>query len=549
MRDLLLRGAMAVSGLRHWRPLNAQARDPRAAQADALRRILTDNAGTTFGRAHNFAGANTPDAFRDATPVSDYEALRPYVETQRTTGSPELTTEAPIFYAQTSGSTGAPKYIPVTPTALGGFRSEQSLFAYLQYRARPDAFSGRAWGIMGAAVEGRLDSGHIVGSVSGHLYEALPRAVRERFVVPPQVASIPDYETKYLVILRLALGARDVTYLGTPNPSTFLRLLTLLNERRDDLAGALQDGTLPSAEGVPDDVVKAVGSRLTRDPERARQLRGSQPLTYAELWPRIALLTTWTGGSCGIALDALRRTLPRECAVMELGYQATELRGTIALEPEVPGGLPPLHHYYFEFVPQASSGTDRPVFLGLEALEVGERYYVVVTTAAGLYRYAMNDIVEVTGRFERTPLLRFVQKGKGVTSVTGEKLYEAQAIAAVQDVTRAHQIVAPFFLLVADELPAGYHLYVEGAAPRRVPDAVLAAEIDERLGLLNHEYASKRASGRLAPLSLARLKPGSGDAFKAAYVRAGQREGQFKPAVLHYRKDLDLKWPVEPHVV
>jgi len=229
----------------------------------------------------------------------------------------------------------------------------------------------------------------------------------------------------------------------------------------------------------------------------------------------------------------------------ELGHPAG--RGTLALEAEVPGGLPPLHHHYFEFVPQAAWEADRPTFLGLEDLQVSERYYVFVTTAAGLYRYAMNDIVEMTGRFERTPLLRFVQKGKGITSVTGEKLYEAQAIAAVQDVARAHQIVAPFFLLVADELPAAYHLYLEANPASGVSDMTLAAEVDERLAQLNHEYQSKRGSGRLGALVAARLRPGSGDAFKAACVRAGQREGQFKPAVLHYRKD--LTWPVGQYVV
>jgi hypothetical protein len=34
------------------------------------------------------------------------------------------------------------------------------------------------------------------------------------------------------------------------------------------------------------------------------------------------------------------------------------------------------------------------------------------------------------------------------------------------------------------------------------------------------------------------LRPGTADAYKAAAVRAGQREGQFKPAVLQYRNQL-----------
>ena len=66
-----------------------------------------------------------------------------------------------------------------------------------------------------------------------------------------------------------------------------------------------------------------------------------------------------------------------------------------------------------------------------DELEAGQRYYVLITTASGLYRYFMNDLLEVTGFFHRTPLLRFVQKGKGVTNLTGEKLYEAQMIESV----------------------------------------------------------------------------------------------------------------------
>jgi hypothetical protein len=55
---------------------------------------------------------------------------------------------------------------------------------------------------------------------------------------------------------------------------------------------------------------------------------------------------------------------------------------------------------------------------------------------------------------------------------------------------------------------------------------------------LNIEYDSKRTSGRLGPLTVAWLERGAADAYKTACVRAGQREGQFKPAVLQYRKEL-----------
>ncbi len=546
MRAWALRGGMLACAVRYWAPVARHAERPDVAQAQALRHILGANRHTEFGTEHNFAGIKSADDYRARVPVQDYDALRAHIERQRCTGAASLTTEAPVFYAQTSGSTGKPKYIPISPSALRIHRAEQALFTYLQYRACPEAFSGKALGIMGSAVEGRLDSGHTVGSVSGHLYESLPSALRSRFVLPPKVSAIADYDTKYLVILRLALAFRNITYLGSPNPSTFVRLLDVLNERRDVLARSLETGSFPEIEALDVETRTIVMDHVRADRSRASELRSTARLTFADLWPQIRLVTTWTGGSCGIALQKLRQTLPAGTKVMELGYQSTECRGTIALDVETPSGLPPLHHSFFEFVEQDDWDNGRRDCAGLEALVDGRRYYVIVTTAAGLYRYFMNDIVEVTGRFRETPLLRFVQKGRGVTNLTGEKLYEAQVIEAVQGAARRYRLAAPFFMLVADEERSLYSLFLEDDAPTHA-SAELAAAVDERLGELNIEYHSKRASGRLAPLTITWLKSGAGEAYKIACVRAGQREGQFKPVVLQYKRQLAL--PLERYAV
>lgn len=247
-----------------------------------------------------------------------------------------------------------------------------------------------------------------------------------------------------------------------------------------------------------------------------------------------------------MALEALRATLPRDCSVMELGYQSTEMRGTLPLDLDSAGGLPPLHHHYFEFVPVETWEAGYQETMGLADLVDGRRYYVIVTTMSGLYRYFMNDIVEVTGRFRRTPLLRFVQKGRGVTSLTGEKLYEGQALDAVQDAAHAHGIRPVFVLLVAEQAGPRYHLYLEADTFDGAATDAFAQSVDRRLGDLNIEYRSKRASGRLAPLVVSPLRTGAGEDYKAHCVRAGQREGQFKPAVLQHEGV--LTWPARLHV-
>ena len=75
--------------------------------------------------------------------------------------------------------------------------------------------------------------------------------------------------------------------------------------------------------------------------------------------------------------------------------------------------------------------------LGLEIqlheLQKGKRYCPYVTTMAGLYRYNMNDLVEVGDFFEQTPTVHMIQKVNGIVTITGEKLHERQFIAAVRE--------------------------------------------------------------------------------------------------------------------
>ena len=535
---LLRAGMMTVHGARYWRPVARMADDPGRAQAQVLQRIIRANSRTRYGSEHGFAGMAGVRDFQSAVPIQEYEALRPYIDEQRRTGAAALTADPPLFYAQTSGSTGAPKYLPVTASSLAIHRREQALFSYLQFRACPAAFRGKGWGIMGAAVEARLDSGQAVGSISGYLYQSLPRALQWMFVVPPIVSTIADYEVKYRTMLALALAEPDITYMGTPNPSTFLRLLALMNGERDRLLDVVARGRLDAIEGIPAAVIDALDVRP--NPGRAAALRKLDRLTYATAWPRIRLVTTWTGGSCGIAVDALRRELPANAQIMELGYQATEVRGTMALEPATTAGLPALHHHFFEFVEQGAWDSGERTTLTLDQLEPGRRYYVIVTTMAGLYRYFMNDLLEVNGHFRRTPLLRFLQKGSGVTSMTGEKLYEAQVIAAVQQAAGQTGTEPIFFLMVADEHRMCYELLIE-LVTTTVDLETLERAVDVQLGRLNAEYHGKRASGRLGPLVVTPLQPGSADAYKAAQLGDGKREAQYKPAILQYRRD--LRWP------
>lgn len=120
----------------------------------------------------------------------------------------------------------------------------------------------------------------------------------------------------------------------------------------------------------------------------------------------------------------------------------------------------------------------------------------------------MNDIIEVTGYFNRTPTIRFVQKGKGVTNIAGEKLYEHQVTTAVGQVLIARGLISEFFVMLADVENSRYTLCLEHVSS----PGDLGILVEERLSSRNIEFKAKLASGRLQTIRVLHLRPDAGDA-------------------------------------
>ncbi len=327
------------------------------------------------------------------------------------------------------------------------------------------------------------------------------------------------------------------------NPSSFLRLLEILNASREEMIHSLETGELADLQRLDSGLREAIAPAIVPSPLRAsflRKLQGRQQLGYSELWPNIRLLTVWTGGSCGIPIAALRQHLPEITSIVELGFLASEFRGTITLDTGTGDGLPTLDHNVFEFVERAAWEAGERDILRLEELVEGGEYYIIVTNISGLYRYFMNDIVRVTGRYRQTPLLRFVQKGQGTTSITGEKLSEDQVLQALLQAEQQFGFSTRFVMTLADELNPGYRMYLESGQLTDDRPEELGAFLDVTLSELNIEYRNKRDSGRLQPFAVLGLKPGAGEAYKTHRLMQGQREGQYKYLVLQYQKDFDF---------
>ena len=537
-----LRLTLLIQGLR----IAAAVRDPMRVQRALLERILRENRDTAFGRRYGFGETDSYETFASSVPVGDYEALRPYIDAEIERGESALTDEVPRQYVRTSGSTGSPKDIPLVPQHLDALRRIHETSVAFQYRNCPAAFAGSILAIVSPAREGALPSGKPFGSASGIVAGNTPRQVQDKFVIPAEVFTIADSRIKYLLILRCALAHRDITYIGTANSTTLLALMRLYREYRPLLIDDLRRGTFFLEEQTSPAVQSVLRSRLRPCPQRADELAALHATLenprIADLWPSVQAVVTWTCASAGTAVSALRCELSPGTRVLELGYIASEFRATITLGRRASAGLPTLDTHFFEFVERDRWDRGEREALTLDRIRKGVDYYIIVTTPSGLYRYFINDIVRVTGFLHRTPLLKFMQKGKGVTNLTGEKLYECQVLSAVRAAMAEIGRALRFVMMLADEETGKYHLYVEPDAGPRPLAARLGQAVDAKLARLNIEYQSKRESERLGRIDAHWLHDQTGDAFKQFCVGNGQREGQFKPVALAYRKGLDFNF-------
>ena len=535
-----------IANLMIMRPFLRSLKDPMKCQNNLLLKIICDNSNTDYGRDFQFSNIGSHEDFITHVPIQDYESLRPYIEKQELDKQPSLTVEQPHYYAQTSGTTGKPKHIPVISDTLKQHQRSLAIFACVQNKVQRYSFSGSLLTIPGPYDEGKLPGGTIFGSISGLLYRKMPAYLRKKYVVPEAVFGLKDHDLKYRLLLRLALPHKNLTYLVSANPSTFLKLVEVLNGELTCLVNDIENGSFSGLGDLPDNVSKEVAQHMLAYPERAEELRRltqkNRAISLADVWPNLRLVVTWTGGSCGIAVSTLKQLLPTYTNILELGYLSSELRATITLPDTGNAGVPTLQDNYFEFIETELYEEGVRETIRLDNLVEGKQYYIIVTTPAGLYRYFMNDIIEVTGFKWRTPLFRFVQKGKGVTNITGEKLTEHQLVGAVEKAKEQYQLDTSFYLALAYPEQSHYELFIEPSIGQNTDPLQFAQLVDSLLKKGNIEYESKRSSQRLKSLKVHFLKQGSADAYKAHCVSKGQRESQFKTVLLQYRADIDFSF-------
>ena len=520
-------------------------------QKAVLAEIVSRNQTTEYGVKHGFGEIKTPEEFQNRVPLSTYDT---YVDSVRRIAAGEanvLTRERVRLLEPTSGTTSGEKLIPYTKSLAQQFqRAIAPWIADLMYNF-PAARRGRAyWSISPAFGAARKTSSGIpIGFDDDTAYLGrLERfAAKRLLVVPASIAQLANMENfRYCTLLYL-LQAEDLSLISVWSPTFLSALLEPLEKWGDQIYYDLRHGSLslptPTNAKIRKQLCPHSVANIKRSDQLSSILRGSRslPEKLCQIWPQLALISCWTDAAAARHVDEVREMFP-SVEIQPKGLLATEGCVSFPLAGK-PGAALALRSHFFEFaeVDTASSGqaVSKTCLLSHELCR-GRKYQVIVTTGGGLYRYQLNDIVEVVGFEKHCPLLRFIGKSDCASDLVGEKLSEPHVRAVLSRAFSAHRITPGFSLVVPVEgQPPHYLLILQGSGLTGKKELALSLASAVQAGLEENPYYRHAIQLRqLSRLEVCILDP-SHTCGKLVYERGclarGQKVGNIKPTALDCR--------------
>jgi len=508
--------------------------DGPAENARTLREILWRNAATEFGRRHQFralAQAGQVDRrYAAAVPPADYAAFGGAID-RIASGEPDVLFRGrPGLFVSTSGTTGDPKLFPVT-------RRQQNaallFIALLTPAARADCVPGLGFRqptatLMVASRTGRRTAGGIpVGNPSGAGIRRILGLAPPFWVFPAEVFTVPDYPTALYLHALFALRAADLGCIEAIYCSHIVSWMGVVERRAAELVRDIADGGLSPGLVLSARQRQSLERWLPPAPGRASvvaaALRADAAGRMTRLWPGLKVLSSVVSGAFAASKPALRQLAGPGPALYTTCFGATEGMMGINLWRDAP------EHYalalgavHFEFLPESELDAAMPRVVPMQELEPGESYELLITNHAGLYRYRLGDVLRIAGQEGTTPVFEFDYRRGNVVDLVGEKTTEQHVRRAVTRLVREElggESVLQDYALWPDLSTVPYHyvVYAEFAGAQPAPSPLrLAARLDELLAAENPSYATLgRLNGRLDPVELRRVRPGTFDGLLA----------------------------------
>lgn len=506
-------------------------------QADWLLNRIRLGKQTEFGRDHGFQQIQSVKDFRTQVPIAGYDRFAPYINKVAAGETNALIPESErlLQFTITTGSSGVPKLNPVTNTWLREYRNAWNAWGMKLFVDHPRRIGSKMLQMSGTWDMGRTTGGFQISMVSALLTKIQNPLLKPFYLIPDVVNLIPDPVARHYVALRLSILS-DVGWILLMNPGTLIRLAEIGSTHADTLLKDLQDGTLTREFEIPEDIRDALQKHYLKPAKVGARRLATMASQRGKLLPKdywdAPVIGCWLAGTAGYQSRYLEDYFG-DSPCRDMGLVSSEGRHTIPLQDTLPAGVPSILSGYYEFVPSEDTTPDFPETVEGHDLVPDREYRLIMTTAAGYYRFDIGDIVKCRGFEGQAPLLEFVQKSARVGDLEGEKLTEHQVVEAAHAAAERLQINLGLITAVPRRLHQEQPRYDFLVESSDVGDAQLARQFlthfDEELGKLNFLWRARRKEGVLQSPHLHLLAPGDWDrCIQEEVHRRGTGDYQYK---------------------
>lgn len=472
--------------------LNELSQDAKKMNLECLRRIISDNKDTEFGRRHGFDKIDSLTDYKKRVPVSEYEYFEEYAKKEFSGIKNSLTSYDIYSFCKSSGSSGNAKIIPVTSRTLEGD-------IFLIDKLKRDILKENG----GKIFKVNMCSSNPDDEVDKTLLlsEILFRRSYEKKYVSEEIYAggyslifNKDLENSHHAKLMAAILCEDIVLIESVFLYDILRVFDYLKYNYKTI--------LDDIENEITDVTKCFcGIEVSKD--RMAFLREEFGKGFyniaTRIWPKLKLCIGITGRAYVAEEEAVRDYLGR-VPIMSHYYASSEafMGAPVGIDNYEYMLLP--KNAFYEFIPFGEGDEEVTDSVLLDEMIIGDCYEIVLTTFGGLYRYRLNDVVRCKGYRGECPVVEFITRRNQAINIAGEKVTMSQIEKMVEEL-KDEDIMINEFSFFADVSKRPYKYM--GVVAVDCSEDILADKIklsdvvDKRLRLLNVDYDDLRKIGDL----------------------------------------------------
>jgi hypothetical protein len=441
--------------------LSLSPKNTKKEQDRVLKKLLSRAKNTSFGNTYGFNGLlkskDIAKDFQKAIPIFNYNKIYKQWWIKSIEGASDVCWPGKIkYYALSSGTSEASsKYIPVTNELLAGNKAimVKQLLGLRRYKNIPYAAIAKGWLAISGSTELQKGTGFYAGDLSGITAKKLPAWFQPFYKPGKKIAKEKDWNKKLEEIVAEA-PKWDIGFLvGVP---AWIQLCIEMIVKKYKLKN------------------------------------------IHELWPNLSFF-----GHGGVSFEPYKKgfekLLGKPITYIET-YLASE--GFIAYQDHQNAAgmrLVTGEHLFLEFVPFNEKNFDQEgeiketaTALLIDEVEEGTEYAILISTAAGAWRYLIGDTIKFIDK--QNAQIIITGRTKHFLSLVGEHLSVDNMNKAVETVSHDFNISIPEYTVTGVPFGNmfGHTWYV--ACNDEINEKELAIAIDTYLCSINDDYATERKS-------------------------------------------------------